>query len=609
MSQIVEHGGVVYLSGQVCDLDKLTSETHCRAQVEQTLAKVDALLKQAGTDKITPTAPPLVQLTILGHVRSYLGDVSDGVLLLAVAFAFVLGVLFSASLILFFWSESRSRSQGQTEGHQGGQGHEEDFGELLVKYDFESHDLADEDKIRRWQWCTYEQIQQLGLYTQAPTRMFEGFRRVDVPAIEKDVEAFLLSSNVDFTKFDKRKDLECVTWHLLRAEAYFMVVGAGSQSLLMIETVRLRWTFGDRVLIQKRDGTLLGANGGLPGMEKVASESPACAAKRMWKTVFKLPAETASFVEDTMEDQEITGYKGLRCVERSYIIEVKMLSKDRNILSKVGLPSHAEFTTATPSEFSEGGDIVRRFQWITEDQARKEGVPLGDEYDSVNSLCAQSLANSPASRTDKLRSFLMEAGVNMEPWERPSGEKGNKLNQLAKELSSGECVLTKTSQGVQRCVTVVAMRLWSPDRKLLLVDKGRTTLTGEEKWHAQLPGEKKDHNESLQDAPRHICERQLGFTEDDAHFPDESAWEYYDYTDSSSRYHGLSTKYHKFFVDAVLEDDEDLLKRVGLTGRVESLRPEGFEASQQLTMFASQSPMGMAVAMARDLGGGSSRSC
>merc|ERR1719482_1605415 len=128
------------------------------------------------------------------------------------------------------------------------------------------------------------------------------------------------------------------------------------------------------------------------------------------------------------------------------------------------------------------------------------------------------------------------------------------------------------------------MRLWSPDRRLLLVDKGRAHASGEgeEKWHAQLPGEKKDHNESLHDAPRHICERQLGLGEDDAHFPDESAWEYYDYTDTSSRYHGLSTKYHKFFVDAVLEDDDDLLKRVGLTGRVESLRPEGFEASQCL---------------------------
>eukprot|EP00928_Gymnodinium_smaydae_P065135 TRINITY_DN48317_c0_g1_i1.p1 TRINITY_DN48317_c0_g1~~TRINITY_DN48317_c0_g1_i1.p1 ORF type:complete len:557 (-),score=112.63 TRINITY_DN48317_c0_g1_i1:154-1824(-) len=50
MSQIVEHNGLVYLSGQVPEIDKL-DQSDCRAQVEQTLAKVDMLLKQAGTSK------------------------------------------------------------------------------------------------------------------------------------------------------------------------------------------------------------------------------------------------------------------------------------------------------------------------------------------------------------------------------------------------------------------------------------------------------------------------------------------------------------------------------------------------------------------------------
>jgi enamine deaminase RidA (YjgF/YER057c/UK114 family) len=47
MSQAVVHGNVVYISGQVAD-DRKGSLTK---QTEQVLAKVDALLKAAGTNK------------------------------------------------------------------------------------------------------------------------------------------------------------------------------------------------------------------------------------------------------------------------------------------------------------------------------------------------------------------------------------------------------------------------------------------------------------------------------------------------------------------------------------------------------------------------------
>lgn len=45
MSQAVIHNGLVYLAGQVGDGDNIT------AQTEDVLAKVDALLAEAGTDK------------------------------------------------------------------------------------------------------------------------------------------------------------------------------------------------------------------------------------------------------------------------------------------------------------------------------------------------------------------------------------------------------------------------------------------------------------------------------------------------------------------------------------------------------------------------------
>jgi enamine deaminase RidA (YjgF/YER057c/UK114 family) len=47
MSQAVVHAGTVYISGQVADDRK----TPLEKQTQQVLAKIDALLKAAGTDK------------------------------------------------------------------------------------------------------------------------------------------------------------------------------------------------------------------------------------------------------------------------------------------------------------------------------------------------------------------------------------------------------------------------------------------------------------------------------------------------------------------------------------------------------------------------------
>ena len=69
MSQIVIHNDVVYLSGQVgnpdADGDDITKQT------ATTLAKVDALLEKAGTDK-----SKLLQVTIWLKDMSYFADMN-----------------------------------------------------------------------------------------------------------------------------------------------------------------------------------------------------------------------------------------------------------------------------------------------------------------------------------------------------------------------------------------------------------------------------------------------------------------------------------------------------------------------------------------------------
>ncbi len=47
MSQMVIHGDTIYLAGQVAD----TRSADVKTQTEEVLAKVDALLTEAGTDK------------------------------------------------------------------------------------------------------------------------------------------------------------------------------------------------------------------------------------------------------------------------------------------------------------------------------------------------------------------------------------------------------------------------------------------------------------------------------------------------------------------------------------------------------------------------------
>lgn len=541
--------------------------------------------EQLPPDLSGPTGTSLLNLlaradqTLIERCRSYLSGVSAGVMVLIVFVSFAFGTLFTVIIVKVIKPEPGPSNHGDQSASLmqfiGGsfsrgavdESEDEDLDELVNKFDFEVHDSL-VHKTRRWQWCNAKQIQQMGLLTQAPTKSYQGYKRLDVSATENAVETLLSEAKVDFTQFNMKRHAESVLWRMLRGEAFFMADGA-SKVLFMVETVRLRCVVGGRVLIQQRDRTFLGSATALPGIEKPGSESPAATARRMWLTIFKMAADTANFVEDSQDDRELVGYKGLLCVERRHTIDVKVTTQDHAILSKIGLPDKSDFSIADPQDEEAGAELVRKFKWMTTDQCKADGVVLGD-FESASSI---DLRNDPpgADKQDpqeRLRKFLLGAGFDPGiSWghrgSAGSPEGNAKLAALTKELLTGKCLLTKNSQGLQRCVSVVAARLWSPNRKLMLVEKGRK-VDSKEEWKAQLPAAKKDNNESLMDASLRICEQQLHFTEDDVEFPSESAWEYFEYTEESSRYTGILTTYQKFFVDIVLEDDEDLVKRVCL---------------------------------------------
>merc|ERR1719375_169149 len=114
--------------------------------------------------------------------------------------------------------------------------------------------------------------------------------------------------------------------------------------------------------MQKSDKYFLAKKDYIPGCEKPTNQSPITLAKRMWQNELKLAPELGDFVVDTVEDEEIEGFKGVRCVERAYIVDVKLRQPvDEKAIALVGLPFMQSFSTSAQND--EGRLVVRNFEW------------------------------------------------------------------------------------------------------------------------------------------------------------------------------------------------------------------------------------------------------
>lgn len=422
-------------------------------------------------------------------------------------------------------------------------------------YDFQVVDDMAHWQVRFWKWCKREEAERLGVQVQAPTESYQGHNRIEISADTRSVEA-LLSNDKTRAKLNKA-DMDNLLWKLLRSECHFMAKPDNSSVILMVETVRLRCVNDGKILIQEESESLIHTRAGLPSLEKLGNQSPAGAAQHLWSALLKMPADMADFIEDTVDDIEFEGYRGLRCVERVHVMAVKMRTEDPAIIDKIGLPSHTDFCIKDQSEAESGKNVERKFKWMTFKQFLKIGGVLSNMNADVR---GKSLVDGP-SAAQNLVDFLRQGGIDPDTWD--SKGDGRLLQLLLNELKKGKCYLEMNSKGLMRVVDIVSIRVWSPDRKHLLVDKGRQNKYGDQEWNAQLPGRKKDKVEQLQEVALAMCGT-VNLKEEDITFPDEVSWEYFDYTDESHRFPGLVTKYQKFFVDAVLEDEEQLCQRMHL---------------------------------------------
>jgi len=472
-------------------------------------------------------------------------------------------------------------------------------------YDFEIVDEMAHWQTRYWKWCTKEEAEDLGASVRAPAPTYQDHEKIDVEAKHEAVESILASAatrSVDLKKFNKGLDMDKLLWKLLRAECYFMKTkdpttcpsGCGfqvtwhethccgkcangnghgdrcdrlpmrmknksgeSSVMLMVETVRLRVIDSGRILLQEADSSLLHSHDGLPGIEKACNQSPVTASKHLWNEILQMPEDVADFIEDIVEDVEFEGYKGIRCIERVHVMAVKMRTSDPSIVCKIGLPEHSDCIIENPQGNDEDQSLKRTLKWVTFKEFVKKGGVLSNLSADVR---GKSLVEGQTA-SQNLVDFLRQGGVEPDTWDAKGD--GRKLQLLLTELKTGKCYLEQNSKGLMRVVNIVSIRVWSPDKQFLLVDRGRRNEFGEQNWDAQLPGRKKEKSETLQEVALAMLEI-VKLQEEDVNFPDEVAWEYFDYIETSSRFEGLLTKYQKFFVDAILEEDDDLLQRMGL---------------------------------------------
>jgi hypothetical protein len=433
------------------------------------------------------------------------------------------------------------------------------------EYDFTLKDDSSQWPTQFWKWMTKEDAETIGVMVQAPVRDYNEHERIEVAANAQAVKAVL--SKTAAGQLTRSGDMQRILWQLLRAECYFMATQDGTSVVLLIETVRLRCVENGRILIQEADGSLLHQSIGFPGIEKACHQSPVDAATLMWKDVLRMPEGAADFIEDVVEDVEFTGYDGIKCVERKHVMHVKLRTQDPAVISQIGLPDHMSFAVEA-QDGSQSRHVEdrpeRKFKWITFSELLKicEGLPVQNADVRGSSLV------EGATPTEDLVDFLLQGGVDPDLWDaRPGSERGSnnpkKVQLLLKELQAGKCYLEQnSSQGMMRVVNYVYLRIWSPDQHYLLVDRGRSDDQGEEVWDApSLPSCKKLKSQTIKEEVLKKCEH-LNLFENDIHFKEEGSWEYFDTVEPSSRFKGLVTKYQKFFVDIVMEEDDALVEKL-----------------------------------------------
>jgi hypothetical protein len=245
---------------------------------------------------------------------------------------------------------------------------------------------------------------------------------------------------------------------------------------------------------------------------------------------------------------------------------VRLCMEDSAMLAKIGLPQQAEFRTVDDS----GQDgVAYEWTWATLDQCEQYlDSNVMKEVRASFSLSEWRIKTvTPNERLEEVMSILAKCHISTSSW---SGQgRTRKLRDLVTELERGECTLQCDELSLWRVVRIILLRVWAPgDQRLLLQVGSSECEDGEFYVENKLPGGRLLPHESPLEAATRIMEEYLQIEEDDLDLPSAYSCEYKEVMqDTSTSFPGLPSKFQQFSMDIRLNNEEELVTRLGLGRR------------------------------------------
>merc|ERR1719476_311936 len=93
---------------------------------------------------------------------------------------------------------------------------------------------------------------------------------------------------------------------------------------------------------------------------------------------------------------------------------------------------------------------------------------------------------------------------------------------------------------MERKISIVRVRLWSPSKRYLLVEMGRKGKDGVVSWKAQMPAAKQLKDEAIPETIQRMLTHRLGLHEHDVDWKHSLVWEHMQFLDNSRSFPGVT---------------------------------------------------------------------
>jgi len=375
---------------------------------------------------------------------------------------------------------------------------------------------------------------------------------VTAETVKKELE----QHNIDTSKFGQgqAKTLEKFAEELSSGSASLMLDACEHKKLVrVVDVVLLRMTYtnGNKTLFLREFSDTFADGRGrkdlnrLPGSKKEAYENTKKTASRIVQEQLGILETTVSMdfegKEIFEEQEESLSFPGVMTVYRKEIVECKVISTDKAVLSKIGCVGDPSFSCVDDKK------TTKVYNWWTEKDCTKRKIKLRAPADGEE---VSGLVQAPIGfGEEELEKFLTANKVDCTLF----GQNGAKtVKDFSTELIKGECSLNVTPCGtVVRIVDVVLLWLTKKDIGDVLVESQEKAPDGTTKPLNHLPGTKRRPDENHFVAAKRALKRRLKMDENFVNL-DASSVKVIEEKKASASYPGLETLYRKRIISAEL---------------------------------------------------------